>query len=349
MVVAVRVKLKGLMRIKKTLASGKTIYYCYAWRGGPLLKDKVGAPIQPGSSGLEAAYLSAKRERSNPLALNLSDLVTRYKNSTDFKQTSASNQRDYSRHLDDIRDRFGSLTLEEIQRPLTRGAFKDWRDGMADKPRTADFAWTVLARVLSFAKDRGYLVLNIAERGGRIYRADRREKIWTDEQISAFEHASSVSLFLALQMALWTGQRKGDLLAMRWSQYDGQNFQLRQSKTKTRVIVPVHHSLQLQLKPTAPAETILVNSLGRPWTKDGFNSSWSKAKIKAGVTDLTFHDLRGTAVTRMALAGCTVAEIASISGHSLRDVETILDMHYLGSRSELARNAARKLNRYYET
>jgi hypothetical protein len=38
-------KLKGLMKIKKTLATGKTIYYCYAWRGVPLLKTKAGEPI----------------------------------------------------------------------------------------------------------------------------------------------------------------------------------------------------------------------------------------------------------------------------------------------------------------
>lgn len=39
--------LKGLMKVKKTLASGKTIYYCYAWRKGPLLKSKKGEPMQP--------------------------------------------------------------------------------------------------------------------------------------------------------------------------------------------------------------------------------------------------------------------------------------------------------------
>lgn len=35
--------LKGLSKVKKTLADGKTIYYCYAWRGGPLLKHKDGS------------------------------------------------------------------------------------------------------------------------------------------------------------------------------------------------------------------------------------------------------------------------------------------------------------------
>ena len=51
---------------------------------------------------------------------------------------------------------------------------------------------------------------------------------------------------------------------------------------------------------------------------------------KAGITGLTFHDLRGSAVVRLALADATVPQIATFTGHSLRDVEAILDAHYLG-------------------
>jgi integrase len=57
----------------------------------------------------------------------------------------------------------------------------------------------------------------------------------------------------------------------------------------------------------------------------------------------TFHDLRGTAVTRLAIAGCTEAEIATITGHSLRDVRSILDVHYLHRDPALAESAIRKL------
>ena len=48
---------------------------------------------------------------------------------------------------------------------------------------------------------------------------------------------------------------------------------------------------------------------------------------------VTFNDLRATAVTRLALVGCTEAEIASITAHSLREVRSILDAHYLHRRS----------------
>jgi len=88
---------------------------------------------------------------------------------------------------------------------------------------------------------------------------------------------------------------------------------------------------------------ILLNSEGKPWTANGFRSSWRKACAKAGITGLTFHDLRGTAVTRLAIVGCTEPEIASITGHSIRDVRSILDSHYLSRDVALAEAAIRKL------
>ena len=65
---------------------------------------------------------------------------------------------------------------------------------------------------------------------------------------------------------------------------------------------------------------ILVSTTNKPWTGGGFRASWRIAQKAAGVVGVTFHDLRGTAVTRLALVGCTEAEIAAITGHSLRDV-----------------------------
>ena len=82
---------------------------------------------------------------------------------------------------------------------------------------------------------------------------------------------------------------------------------------------------------------------GRPWTSDGFRTSWGKACERAGIDDLTFHDLRGTAVVRLAIAGASVPQIAAVTGHSLKDVEAILDAHYLGRDIQLAEAAVLKL------
>ncbi len=61
-----------------------------------------------------------------------------------------------------------------------------------------------------------------------------------------------------------------------------------------------------------------------------------------GLLDQTLH---GSAVVRLALAGATVPEIATITGHSLKDVESILDTHYLGRDVKPAESAVRKLER----
>ena len=55
---------------------------------------------------------------------------------------------------------------------------------MSDTPRKADYAWTTLARVLSVAHDRGRIPFNPCQRGGRLYEADRAEKIWTENDIA---------------------------------------------------------------------------------------------------------------------------------------------------------------------
>lgn len=64
---------------------------------------------------------------------------------------------------------------------------------------------------------------------------------------------------------------------------------------------------------------------------------------KCGISGLTFHDIRGTAVSRLALTGCSEAEIATLIGHALNDVRSILDAHYLDRDPALAIAAIRTL------
>ena len=109
-------------------------------------------------------------------------------------------------------------------------------------------------------------------------------------------------------------------------------------------MVPVSARLKTALDATPRrAVTILATLRGGSWTSDGFRTSRGKACEAARIEGLTFHDLRGTAVTRLALAGCTVPELASITGNSLRDVESILDAHYLGRSSGLESAAIARL------
>jgi len=226
-----------------------------------------------------------------------------------------------------------------------------WRDELALRSRRqADYGWRVLARVLSWAEDRGLVAANPRARGGRLYRGSRADKVWTADDETNFLAKAPSHPHLPLLLAIWTGQRPGDLLRLAWSAYDGRTIRLRQSKTGARVVIPVGAPLKAMLDATPKRSTlVLVNSDGQPWSPDGFRSSWRKACAAAGVIGVTFHDLRGTAVTRLALAGCSEMEIATLTGHSLRDVGAILDAHYLNRDPALAENAVRKLEKRTKT
>lgn len=349
-----RIRLKGLNRVKKRLASGKTVTYYYAWKGGPRLQG------DPGSQQFIESYNAAIAARFAAPPDQLRSILEKYEASTSFSDLADRTRQDYRKHLRTIEAEYGDFPIEALADRRTRGEFLAWRERLATKSRRqADYAYAVLARVLSWANNRGLVQLNPCERPGRLYRSTRSTKVWTaDDEQRFYEHAPP-HLHLPLLMALWTGQRQGDLLALRWSAYDGEYIRLTQQKTKVRVQIPVGKPLKAALdasKAQAASHTadlsgdahVLLTTRNSPWTAAGFRASWRKASQAARITNLTFHDLRGTAVTRLAIAGCTIPEIATITGHSLKDVGTILDSHYLDRSNDLGESAIRKLERELE-
>lgn len=344
-----RVRLKGINKVRKKLADGSFVTYHYAWKGGPRLEGV------PGSPEFHASYNAAVEGRRLTPAGTLRAILDAYEGSSDFAALAPRTRTDYKKHLKHIEAEFGDFPIKALEDRRTRGEFLAWRDRLAvTSRRNADYRFAVFARVLSWGFDRGLTPLNPCERPGRLYRSTRSETIWSDADEAAFYAKAPAHLHLALALALWTGQRQGDLLRLTWTAYDGQHIRLKQRKTGARVVIPVGAPLKLALdvakRQLAAIEdgkprplTLLATETGTSWTESGFRASWRKACAKAGVVGVTFHDLRGTAVTRLALAGCSEAEIATLTGHSLRDVGAILDSHYLKRDGGLAESAIRKL------
>jgi integrase len=338
-----RINAKGLHWTVAKLADGSTKIYWYAWRGGPRLTGDHGSPEFIASFNAAIAVKIVAPEG------RLLSLLQAYQQSTDFLDLRERTRADYIKQILKIEQKFGDAPVKALSDPRIRGVFMDWRDGLALRSRRqADYAWAVLARVLSWAKDRGKITVNPCERGGHVYHGTRVDFVWTVEDEAAFLEHAPVHLHLPLLLALWTGQRQGDLLRLPWSAYNGSTIRLKQSKTGARVEIPVGAPLKAALDAAFRRGPIILTSTDKqPWTQDGFRASWGKACKKAAIAGITFNDLRGTAVTRLALTGCTEAEIATITGHSLRDVRSILDAHYLHRDVELARSAITKLEMGY--
>jgi integrase len=118
----------------------------------------------------------------------------------------------------------------------------------------------------------------------------------------------------AIQFAIATGLRRGELLAMRWSDIDPQRRLLAVPQTKTgepRVI------------PLTTAAFALLSTLPKQECDDrvfalsanALRIAWKRLTHRADIKDLHFHDLRHEAISRFFELGLTVPEVALISGH----------------------------------
>jgi integrase len=338
-----RVRLKGINRRTKRLANGSLKTYYWAWKGGPALRG------EPGTPEFVASYNEAVVQKVGQPTGVLLALLFRFQESGEFRYSiSDRTRRDYIKQIRRIERSFGDFPIKALDDPNARAVFLEWRDELAQSSlRQADYAYQTLARIMSWALKRGLITTNPCAEGGKLYHGTRVDKIWADDEVARFLETAPSHLCLAMLLAINTGQRQGDLLKLTWAAYDGRFIKVRQRKTGVYVPVPVSDELRKALD-AAPRKSpiILVNTESKPWSESGFQGAWGKAAARAGITDRTFHDLRGTAVVTLARAGCNVIEIYSITGHKPGDVQAILTAHYLPRDTEVAMNAISKLNTY---
>jgi len=350
----VKARLRGINTTRKRLADGTIRVYRYHRATGAEL------PGEPGSAGFLAAYLRA--EQSQPKHTGtVTELIRDYVLSVRFDKKAASTQREYKRMLGKLEAKFGTLPIKALASPKVRGIFNAYHEEIgAATPREADNRLTVLSAVFTHAVTKtGKLTRNPLEGFERLHAGDRAEMIWTEAPIRQFMATAPVALQRALILAMHTGQRYGDLVRLRWSDYDGATISLRQNKTKVRVAVPCTAALRRMLDATPRVGPfILARPDGRPWHTERDDKALSKAWRDHAVACGLYHpdpaerlelrDLRGTAVTLLAEAGCSIPQIVAITGHTMQSATRILE-RYLARTAALAEAAILRFENASET
>jgi integrase len=130
----------------------------------------------------------------------------------------------------------------------------------------------------------------------------------------------------AVVLGMHTGQRRGDLIAMRWSDYDGAAIHIVQEKTGTELVIPVVPELKAELDAWKPsvmnmsgktAGTILLTDASERWNETNLSTQMSRYldKVPGFPSGRNIHGLRKLVAASLAAAGCSVHEIMSITGH----------------------------------
>jgi integrase len=145
--------------------------------------------------------------------------------------------------------------------------------------------------------------------------------------------------------ALYTCLRIGDLTKLKWDMISGGWISLVPQKTrrlKIKVEIPVfaYPPMKALFESLPRVGDYVFTRAGRPWNTATARDHWDRG-LPAPLAHLHFHDLRGTAVTRLLEAGCTDAEVAVVADKRIGQ-GTITA--YAARTRKLALNAYAKLN-----
>jgi integrase len=316
--------------------------YWYAWRNGPRLHSA------PGTPSFIQEFADVVAARNAPDHSKLAGLVAQYRTSDEFDGLADSTKELWLPWLDKIRDHFGPLSLRQFDRAATKREIRRWHSSKKATPRVADTGLQVLSRVLSFGVAEGKLGSNQCEGIPHLYHSNRADLIWTPDDLEKLLPHASPEMAQAVRVAALTGLRRGDLLKLSWTHVhlDRSFIELKTNKSRGRrsVLIPITPELRTVVESIPKrAATVLTSSKKRPWTGDGFGSSWWKTQQDAGLGDaaLTFHDLRGTAATNFFRAGFTNREIAETLGWSEERVERLIERYV--KRDEIIKDRINRL------
>jgi integrase len=272
------------------------------------------------TAALEGAQVPPKvigAARTLPGSVNA--LIVSYYGSPDFRRLKAST----AAVRRNIIERFRSAHGDKPVARLTREHVKSIIGAKSDTPQAANNLLKVLRLLLNYAVEIGMIVRNPAL-GMKGYASGEGFHTWSEAEVAQFETAYPIGTKerLAFGLPIFTGQRISDVTRMGWQHVKDGWIAVRQEKTSTPLLIPMHPEL-MRILAAVPRNnlTFLVTERGATFTAAGLSNWFGKCCRKAGLAG-TAHGLRKTALTRLAEAGCSVHEIAAISGHkSLKEIE----------------------------
>ena len=142
---------------------------------------------------------------------------------------------------------------------------------------------------------------------------ERRLRQGEYEKLKTAVHGSrSWYLWPIIDIAIETAMRRGEILSLLWT-----NIEL----SKKRALLPITKNSRSRWVPLSQLALEHINQIPRtadrvfPITDVAFRQAWDRLRVRAGITDLTFHDLRHESISRKFDSGMSIPQVMAISGH----------------------------------
>jgi integrase len=309
------------MYVARKLVKGRTYHY-FRWHD---VYRRL--PDDPASEGFRFEYARALASISpeietRVIAGSVRALLREYKGTPEWQALAPKTQADYARVLDQLRP-IGDFQADNVRRQhIVR-----LRNKLPANTRTQDVFVAAVSRMFGVGMDLGYTDRNPAARIARLNDPESFS-LWPLSARQKFEASAMPSwMRTAYMLALWTGQREGDVLRLPRARFDGVGFTIRQGRPEARrgkgrkgpvvtLYVPAAAPLRSYLSGCSFGGLLFVTDAeGRAIKADTLRKELRVHLDHLGLPDLHFHELRHTTATALAEAGASSHEIMAITGH----------------------------------
>lgn len=220
---------------------------------------------------------------------------------------------------------------------------------------SANRAVALLRAMYGFALDpkRGYFTGMNPASNHKHFPVQDRERFLQPDEVGPFFHAVAAepneTMRDAILIALLTGQRRGNVLAMRWSEIDFERAEWRLAGELTKNGMPhvaplCPEAFQILRRRWDSRTSPFVFASAR--AKSGHigepKAAWRRIMTRAGISGLIFHDLRRTLGSWQARGGASLVMIGKTLNHKTPEATAIyarLDMDPVRQSVERATSA----------
>jgi len=231
---------------------------------------------------------------------------------------------DYEKIVDDrIKPRLGAMAVSAV----SKSDVIAWHAAMSNTPRRANYIISTFRALMSFAEDVGLRQphTNPAKRIA-MYREQKRERFLSEEElqkaasaITKAEEDKAIGPHAAagLRLALFTGARSGEIVAIEWSHIDWHRKMVRlpDSKTNTPRTIHLSNAALEVLKAIPKVGTFVIAGAKKDEPYKNLGRAWIIARKHAGLDDVRLHDLRHSFASWAINRNFSLAMVGKLLGH----------------------------------
>jgi integrase len=178
----------------------------------------------------------------------------------------------------------------------------------AYKPATINRSLAALKKALSIAWELGHTEVNHGASIKSLPPNNKREVFLTHDEVSRLASHCAEGVQAAIWIALYTGARRGEILAMKQSDVGDHSLTIHAQNTKT---------LRSRVVPIVDPLWRWLSVLPLPYKDyEGLKSGFQRGREKAGMEHVNFHDLRHSCASILIASGADLYTVSKILGHS---------------------------------